>query len=761
MVKSIPPKSSLTLSHRTRLLKTRNPSNLYGKKNLIISIDTESLELESKPEELTNSNALSGNTEYENDSQDYPEDYFAPHSDHGEPISDDTIDANVPEAEGFLYDNDNHSTDDLQEAYEEEYPDPNIASVSSTIAPPPPNYSQPQVDELSEPLDHLYYDDEDEEEVIQPPISPVKQTPQREYADIHWKQLTDKMPFVVWMLDEQRNCKYVNKKLRNFTGLPFEQLEGTGWSKTIHPEDYRKYAKYAETIVREQKPVGFAYRVRRADGLYRWMQETSIPLYDKADRFEGYLATSLDISKLKRVGALFAKALEGAINLEDIHSSLVPCLEEDSALAIADSIKVADALINNSQEMPQRELSTLMDLAGQRMLSLVNGMLGFSSIKPQKTELILREIDIRAVISNTVDMISPLRRREGPRFQVDTKSDTLLVQADKVMLHRSIENLIKGLQEAAESRVITIDFAQQNGFGVISIAHIGSILSDAFLIELANLYRDQQQLSLYQKKFGLHLSLIKKLCELMGGSLHVYSQEGIGPIISIQLKLSTSDTTNKAQQPDSSMQDVERVEQVNGEHHQRSQRPAVSRRVNHEKQPRVHQSEFTGGNRQQMAEVAEAISTLSPREAQAPKEAVKVKENGHGESDHKSSRQKILIGEHNRDTQRLIRSLLQPYYDLSIAPDIKAFLKQANESAFDLFLLDIHMRSDEGLHGVDILRQIRKMPQYRRTPVIAVASGNSGADKTELIERAGFDDFLRKPYSIVELLDTVEKVIES
>ena len=109
------------------------------------------------------------------------------------------------------------------------------------------------------------------------------------------------------MLDDQRNCKYVNKKLRDFTGLPFEQLEGTGWSKTIHPEDYRKYAKYATAIVQERKPVGFAYRVRRADGIYRWMQETSIPLYEKTNRFEGYLATSLDISKLKRVGAPFCK----------------------------------------------------------------------------------------------------------------------------------------------------------------------------------------------------------------------------------------------------------------------------------------------------------------------------------------------------------------------------------------------------------------------------------------------------------------------
>ena len=621
----------------------------------------------------------------------------------------------------------------------------------------PRHYEAPLViDGLSEPLDHLYYEDDEEEIEEPPPPTP----PQREFADIHWKQLTDKMPFVVWMLDEQRYCKYVNKKLRSFTGLPYEQLEGTGWSKTIHPEDYRKYVKYANEIVKDRKPVGFAYRVRRADGLYRWMQETSIPLYDKSNRFEGYLATSLDISKLKRVGAHFAKALEGAINLEDLHSSLVPCLNEESSLAIADSIKVADALINNSQEMPQRELSTLMSLAGQRMLGLVNGMLAFSSIRPKKTDLILREIDIRSVFSNTVDMITPLRRTEGPRFQVDTKSDTLHVLADKVLLHRSIENLIRGLQEAAESRVITIDFAQQKDRGVITIAHIGPVLTDSFLTDLSNLYRDNKKLSLYQRKFGLHLSLINKVCELMGGSMRIHEDKDIGPVITIELKLAGEEASTNTSAPQSvtTSREPGRVEHVNGEHSStRPQRPAVSRRSVQEKPTRVHQP---ANNHHQMAEVAQAISTLSPNDAHTTQESIKPNGNGQESSEH-NSRQRILIGEHNRDTQRLIRSLLQPYYDLSIVPDIKAFLKQANEVSYDLFLLDIHMRSDEGHHGVDILRQIRKMPQNKRTPVIAVASGNSGADKNELIERAGFNDFLRKPYSIVELLDTVEKVIES
>ena len=321
--------------------------------------------------------------------------------------------------------------------------------------------------------------------------------------------------------------------------------------------------------------------------------------------------------------------------------------------------------------MPQKELSDLMNLAGQRMLSLVNGMLAFSSIKPKKTDLILREIEIRSVVSDTIDMITPLRRTEGPRFQVDRQSEPLHILADKVLLHRSLENLIRGLQEAAESRVITVDFSRQQDYGIISIAHLGPILNDGFLQELSNLYRNRRQLSLYQRKYGLHLSLIKKVCEMMGGSLRVYEQEDIGPVISIQLKLAgTAPSTGaSSQKPAAESRDTGRVEHVNGEHHQRSQRPAVSRRTHQEKPSRVHQPEFTG-NQRQLTEVAEAISTISPKETPA------VKANGNGqESPAENNRQRILIGEHNRDTQRLIRSLLQPYYELTIVPDIKAFSK--------------------------------------------------------------------------------------
>ena len=532
----------------------------------------------------------------------------------------------------------------------------------------------------------------------------------------------------------------------------------------MHPEDYRKYAKYASVLVEQHQPVGFAYRIRRADGIFRWMQETSIPLVAK-NQYEGYLATCLDISKLKRVGSHFAKALEASMDLEDIHSSLLPCLEDESNHAIAEGIKVADALIQNGQEMPQRNLAHLMNLAGQRMLSLVNGMLAFSSIKPKRTELISRPIRIRKMVTDIVEMLNPLRRSSGPRFQIDEKSDPFVVMADKVLLHRILETLIKSLQERAESRVITIDFAVHNGYGVVSIGHIGSILTDSFLNELSDLYRPNKSLSLFQRKSGLHLSLLKKLLQVMGGTLYVHHQEGVGPVITFRLKLEGTEHEDRhPAQPERAGHSQKAPSSPESAAYNRGSRPAVNRKARPEPQQRRRQREF-GSSRQQLAEVVEAIDSLKPKES---KKTPEPRTNGNGK--HQSSeaqqaasqnRHRLLIGEHNRDTQRLIRSLLQPHYDLAIAPDIKGFLKQANEDTFDLFLLDIHMQSEDGRRGVDILRELRRMPQYMRTPIIAVASGNSGANKSELIDRGGFDDFLRKPYSIVELLETVEKMVNN
>ncbi len=138
-------------------------------------------------------------------------------------------------------------------------------------------------------------------------------------------------------------------------------------------------------------------------------------------------------------------------------------------------------------------------------------------------------------------------------------------------------------------------------------------------------------------------------------------------------------------------------------------------------------------------------------------EEILIHENGNGQA--AITRHKVLVGETNSETQRLVRSLLQPYYDLTIVPNTDDLLKQADTMQYDLLMLDVHLQG--GRTGVDVLRELRRRPQYTRIPAIAVAASTTAMDQRELIDRAGFDGFLRKPFSIVELLETVERMIES
>lgn len=564
------------------------------------------------------------------------------------------------------------------------------------------------------------------------PVAPPRP---RHAKEVDWRRLADRMPFQVWMIGTDRMCKYVNKKVRDFTGLPFEQLEGKGWSKAVHPEDYRKYLEYYNKVFDDLKPMGCMYRLRRNDGVYRWMQESSIPLHRADGSFEGYLTTCMEVSTLTTISAKFENAFDDAVNLVDLKSALRPCQREDSERAFRDAVKIADALIANADEVPNADLARLMEFAGRRLVWLVSEILKFAKTDKDAHDLMKRSVSLETILESTLEMLAPLKREDSPRFQINYADQDVRVMVDKVLSHRVFENLLRNLIEWAESRVITLDISESGNQGLVEIKHIGPVLPDGFLNKLVSIYRTNG-LSPLQRKAGLELSLINRLAQAMDGSLLIREHKEDGPMIEIRFQLAQS---------------VEAEEKL----------PIIDESLRGEKTEEPAQVK-------QLTEVVEAIASLETP-APPPQPVIDEPTKGLGEEEiliHENgtngkaiSRHKVLVGETNSETQRLVRSLLQPYYDLTIVPSTEDLLKQADASQFDLLLLDVHLQGAQS--GVDVLRELRRRPQYTRTPAIAVAANTTGIDQRELIDRAGFDGFLRKPYSIVELLETVERMIES
>ncbi|ARU01180.1 phosphate regulon transcriptional regulator PhoB [Yoonia vestfoldensis] len=86
------------------------------------------------------------------------------------------------------------------------------------------------------------------------------------------------------------------------------------------------------------------------------------------------------------------------------------------------------------------------------------------------------------------------------------------------------------------------------------------------------------------------------------------------------------------------------------------------------------------------------------------------------------------------------------------AADGSEALLLIEEEQPDLILLDWML---PGTSGIEICRQIKSRPAFRMTPVIMLSARSEEVDKVRGLE-TGADDYISKPYSIIELLARVK-----
>jgi PAS domain S-box-containing protein len=88
---------------------------------------------------------------------------------------------------------------------------------------------------------------------------------------------------------------------RAFTGQSVEEIQRGEWSNALHPEDReRVLAAWAQALA-TQSVFTAAYRLRRADGEYRYFGVRGVPVIDKSGKVCEWIGTCSDISERKQV----------------------------------------------------------------------------------------------------------------------------------------------------------------------------------------------------------------------------------------------------------------------------------------------------------------------------------------------------------------------------------------------------------------------------------------------------------------------------
>ena len=114
---------------------------------------------------------------------------------------------------------------------------------------------------------------------------------------------------------------------------------------------------------------------------------------------------------------------------------------------------------------------------------------------------------------------------------------------------------------------------------------------------------------------------------------------------------------------------------------------------------------------------------------------------------------RILIIDDQEDLRGVLRDLLSGSgYAVVEAADGRDGVAKAKSERPDLILMDIQLPL---VDGYEATRQIKADPTLAKTPIIAVSSFAMKGDE-EKARAAGCDHYVTKPYSLLQLLRTIQ-----
>ena len=116
----------------------------------------------------------------------------------------------------------------------------------------------------------------------------------------------------------------------------------------------------------------------------------------------------------------------------------------------------------------------------------------------------------------------------------------------------------------------------------------------------------------------------------------------------------------------------------------------------------------------------------------------------------------IYCVEDDRSIRELIvYALKSEGFDASGFSESKSFYQALDESLPTMILLDIMLPDED---GIEILKKLKKSAKTREIPVIMITAKSSEYDKVLGLD-TGADDYITKPFGIMELLSRVKAVL--
>ena len=127
-------------------------------------------------------------------------------------------------------------------------------------------------------------------------------------SEARFRTVAETMPGFVWTADDAGQLDYTSPNWHTYSGTAPNVSNGQGWANFVHPEDQADAFEQWGASVATATPYEVEFRLRRADGAYRWWLARARPVSDTGRTI--WIGTCTDLNDIIAARELLARSRE-------------------------------------------------------------------------------------------------------------------------------------------------------------------------------------------------------------------------------------------------------------------------------------------------------------------------------------------------------------------------------------------------------------------------------------------------------------------
>lgn len=351
---------------------------------------------------------------------------------------------------------------------------------------------------------------------------------------------------VIFELDREGQFLFVSRAWERHFGYSFKNLLGKKFDFVVHPDDVQPCNEYIAQISRAgHGKTSPAYRVKRADGSWRWFV-ANISRYLDANQEWQLIGIAHDVTERMNSERELQQAKEDAEAANRAKSVFLSTMSHEIRTPLSAMLGNVELLEGTPLTLPQQECLRDCKFAAQILLNVINDVLDYSKIEAGKLVLSNEIFSVAILARQLAGMYSAVAGQKGLDLTV-TLADDLpeYINGDQQRLRQIITNLLSNAIKFTRHGTVSLEIAREQVRSGASAKEcmLRIVVRDTGIgispDKQGHVFESFTQIENFTTRkvagTGLGLSICRRLLMLMGGTITVSSMPDKGSTFTVVL----------------------------------------------------------------------------------------------------------------------------------------------------------------------------------------------------------------------------------